>query len=123
MYCSGVTREASSAIPSTASPYALCATANLKKMSAICLQTSLSGMFWEGHQSLNVEDIVSKSGTLRFSFETFAVTGGGCNLLAMSVRDVISLSAIVFKIISTSVNLARFQMGMSASLYDVRSIS
>ena len=112
VYCSGVTWDARSAIPSTATPYALCATANFKKTSAICLQTSLSGMFWDGHRSLNVEEIVSKSGTLCFSLETFAVTGSGRSFLAISVRDIISLSAIVFKIILTSANLARFQMGV-----------
>ena len=90
VYCSGVTWEARSAIPSAASPYALCATANLKKMSAICLQTSLSRMFWDGHRSLNIEEIVSKFGTLHFSLETFAVTGGGHSFLAIFVRGVIS---------------------------------
>ena len=71
---------------------------------------------------MNIEEIVSKSGTLHFSLETFAVTGGGHSFLAISVRDVISLLAIVFKIILTSANLARFQMGVRASLYELRSV-
>ena len=123
VYCLGITCEASSAIPSAASPYALCACASLKKTSAICVQASLFGMFWLGHRTLNIADMASKSGIFHFSFETFAVSGGGCNFLAMSLRYVNSLLVIVFKIIFMSADLARFQMGVSADLYDVRSVS
>ena len=58
VYCSGITCDASSAMPSAASLYALCASANLKKtletfLANICIRNVLAGAPFLKHRRHN----------------------------------------------------------------------
>ena len=115
VYCCGVTSVDSSARPSAASAYALCAEWMFLKTSPIFLHVAASGRLCDGCLSFNAVRMVSRPGMLQFSLVTLLVAGVGCSRLAIIWSSRISLSETVFKIISMSAKWARFHTGVRAS--------
>ena len=116
VYCCGVTSVDSSARPSAASAYALCAEWILLKTSPIFSHVSASGRLCDGCLSFNAVRMVSRPGMLWFSLVTLLVVGAGCSCLAIVRSSRISLSETVFKITSMSEKWARLHTGVRASL-------
>ena len=116
VYCCGVTSVDSSARPSAASAYAICAEWILLKTPLIFSHVSASGRLCNGCLFFNAVRMVSRPGMLRFSLVTLLIVGVGCSHLAIVWSSHISLSEIVFKITSMSAKWARFHTGVRASL-------
>ena len=83
--CSGVTSVESSASPSAASEYALCAALSCENTSPIFWQMDVSGKLCPGIFFIKAFVTVSRSGTLVFSFDTFVRGGVGFRHSAITV--------------------------------------
>ena len=115
--CSSVTSVESSASPSAALEYALCAALSCVNMSPIFLHVDVSGKLCPGNFFVNVFVTVSRLGTLVLSFVTFVWGGVGFKHSAITIISLRFLSVIVFITVSTLAKRAKFQTGMRASWY------